>query len=246
MSENASPPVSAKPRSRTVLIVVSCVLALLAVLIAGDRVANAVAERTLGNALQSELSTPARPDVDIGGFPFVAQALGGSFKEVQVAAENATVRDGETTVPLAQLNATLTDITASNRFADVVAGRGQATALVDWASLSSLAGQQVSYQADDRMRVDFTVPIGRLSIEGSITGRPVLDAQNQTISVADPQVSVADVDVPEAVVDTVSRTVLQPYPIQDLPYDIRVSDLTVQPDGISLTGIGQDIPLRGQ
>lgn len=241
-----SPPTDRKPRSRTVMIVVISVLAVLAVLIAGDRVANAVAQRTLGNALQSELSTPTRPDVNIGGFPFVTQALGGSFSSVQVTAEDATVRDGEITVPIANLDATLTDITATNRYADIVASRGEATALVDWASISALAGQQASYEADDRMRIDFTAPIGRLSIDGHITGRPQLDVANQTITVADPQVTVASVDVPQAVVDAVSRIVLQPYPIQNLPYDIQVTDLTVKPDGISLSGIGQDIPLRGQ
>ena len=42
----------------------------------------------------------------------------------------------------------------------------------------------------------------------------------------------ASVDVPQAVVDAVSRIVLQPIPIQNLPYDIEVTGLTVQPDGV--------------
>jgi len=241
------PPAAArKPRSRTVMIAVIAVLAVLAVLIAGDRVANAVAQNTLANALQSELSTPTKPDVSIGGFPFVTQVLGGSFSSVQVTADDATVADGETTVEIAHLDATLTGITATDRYATIVAGRGEASALVDWGSVSSLAGQQVSYVADDRMRIDFSVPIGRLSIEGFITGRPQLNVDDQTITVVDPEVTVASVDVPQAVVDAVSRIVLQPFPIQELPYDIKVTGLTVQPDGVSLSGTGQDIPLRGQ
>jgi hypothetical protein len=244
-------PGSTTPRSttrrwRTVMIVVVSVLAVLAVLIAGDRVANAVAQNTLATALQSELSTPTKPDVDIGGFPFVTQAIGGSFSSVQVTADDATVTDGETTVAIAQLDATLTGITATDRYQNIVASRGEATALIDWAGISSLVGQQVSYVADDRMRIDFSVPIGRLSIEGYVTGRPQLNAADQTIEVADPQVSVANVDVPQAVVDAVSRIVLQPYQLQNLPYDIEVTDVTVQPDGVSVSGNGQDIPLRGQ
>ena len=239
-------PGSTTRRWRTVMIVVVSVLAVLAVLIAGDRVANAVAQNTLATALQSELSTPAKPDVDIGGFPFVTQVLGGSFSSVQVTATDATVTDGETTVAIAQLDATLTGITATDRYQNIVASRGEATALIDWAGISSLVGQQVSYVADDRMRIDFSVPIGRLSIEGYVTGRPQLNAADQTIEVADPQVSVANVDVPQAVVDAVSRIVLQPYQLQNLPYDIEVTDLTVQSDGVSVSGNGQDIPLRGQ
>ena len=242
-----APPVPPrKPRSRTVMIAVISVLAVLAVLIAGDRVANAVAQNALATQLQSELSTPTKPEVSIGGFPFVTQVLGGSFSSVQVMADDATVQEGPTSVAIAHLDATLTGITASDRYQNVVADRGEATALVDWTGVSTLAGQQMSYVADDRMRIDFSVPIGRLSIDGFITGRPQLDVEAQTISVADPEVKVASVEVPQAVVDAVSRIVLQPIPIQDLPYDISVTGLTVQPDGVVLSGTGQDIPLRGR
>jgi hypothetical protein len=235
-----------KPRSRTVMIAVISVLAVLAVLIAGDRVANAVAQNMLATQLQSELSTPTKPEVSIGGFPFVTQVLGGSFSSVQVTADDATVQEGSTSVAIAHLDATLTGITASDRYQNVVADRGEATALVDWTGVSTLAGQQMSYVADDRMRIDFSVPIGRLSIDGYITGRPQLDVDAQTIIVVDPQVNVASVAVPQAVVDAVSRIVLQPIPIQNLPYDISVTGLTVQPDGLLLSGTGQDIPLRGR
>ena len=235
-----------KPRSRTVMIVVISVLAVLALLIAGDRVANVVAQNAIATALQTELSTPSKPEVDIGGFPFVTQAVSGSFSSVQVTADNASVRSGETTVEIAHIDATLTDITATDRYTNVVAGHGEATALVDWASVSALAGQEVSYADDGRMRVDFSVPIGRLSIDGYITGRPELNVDDQTITITDPDVALASVNVPQAVVDAVSRVVLRPFPIADLPYDIKVTGLTVQPDGVSLSGIGQNIPLRGQ
>ena len=235
-----------RPRSRALMITVITVLAVLTILVAGDRVANAVAQNVLATQLQSELSTPDKPDVRIGGFPFVTQALGGTFSSVTVTAENATVTDGETSVAVAQLDASISDITTTDRYATIVAGQGEATAVVDWSSVSAVAGQELGYVADDRMRIDFSVPIGRLSIEGYVTGRPQLDVEAQTITVADPQVSVASVDVPQAVVNAVSRLVLQPYPIEDLPYDIEVTDLTVQPDGISLTGTGSDIPLRGR
>lgn len=233
------------PRSRTVMIAVVSVLAVLAVLIAGDRVANAVAQNALATQLQAELSTPTKPDVSIGGFPFVTQVLGGSFSSVHVTASDATLQSAAQTVTVADLDVTLSQITATDRYRIVVAGRGEATALVDWAGVSSLAGQQVSYVADDRMRIDFSVPIGRLSIDGYLTGRPQLDVDAQTITVADPEVSVASVDVPQAVVDAVSRIVLRPFPIENLPYDIAVTGLTVQPYGVLLTGTGRDIPVRG-
>lgn len=235
-----------KPRSRTVMIAVISVLAVLAVLIAGDRVANAVAQNTIAGALQSELSTADKPAVHLGGFPFVTQALGGSFSSINVTADNATVSSGDTTVTIAHLDATLTSITATDRYQNIVAGRGEASALLDWTSVSGLVGQRMSYEADDRMRMDFTVPIGQLNIEGHLTGRLQLDAAQQTITITDPQVSVASIDVPQSVVEAVSRIVLRPYTLSDLPYDIELTGLTSQPDGVLLQGTGQNIPLRGQ
>ncbi|WP_041789842.1 LmeA family phospholipid-binding protein [Microlunatus phosphovorus] len=240
------PPPQSKPRSRTVMIAVISVLAVLAVLIAGDRVANAVAQNTIASALQSELSTASKPEVRLGGFPFVTQALGGSFSSAHVTADDATVSSGDTTVTIAHLDATLTSITATDRYQNVVAARGEASALLDWSSVSSLVGQQMSYEADDRMRLNFNVPIGQLNIEGHITGRLQLDAERQTITVADPQVTVANIDVPQSVVEAVSRIVLRPYTLGDLPYDIELTGLTAQPDGVLLSGTGQNIPLRGQ
>lgn len=241
-----APAPARKPRSRTVMIAVISVLAVLALLIAGDRVANAVAQNAIASRLQTELGTAAKPEVDIGGFPFVTQAIGGSFASVHVTADDATVESGDTTIAIAHLDATLTGITATDRYQNIVADQGEATALVDWASVSALAGQQVSFDSDDRMRMDFSVPIGRLSIDGYLTGRPELNVADQTVTIADPDVEVASVEVPQAVVDAVSRIVLRPFPIQNLPYDIRVTGLVVQPDGVSLSGTGQNIPLRGQ
>lgn len=242
-----APPSAAarKPRSRTVMITVIAVLAVLAVLIAGDRVANAITQNVVATNLQQEFSTPTKPIVHIGGFPFVTQALSGSFSSVQVTADDATVQNGQTSVALSHLDATLTQLTTTDRASKIVAGHGEATALVDWSGVTSLVGQQVSYADDGRMKIDFSVPIGQLSITGSITGRPELNVDDQTITVVDPQVTVASVDVPQAVVDAVARIVLRPFPIEGLPYDIKVTGMSVQPDGLQVSGTGENIPIRG-
>lgn len=242
----APPPTRRKPRSRAVMIAVIAVLGVLAVLIAGDRVADAVAENALATRLQTELATPAKPEVAIGGFPFVTQVLSGSFGSVRIQAADATVQDGSKAVRIATLDATVTDVTATERYANIVAGAGTATALVDWASVSEVVGQRLSYVADDRIRLDFSVPLGRLAIDGYVTGRPELNAADQTITIADPEVNVGQVDVPQVIVDAVSRAVLRPFPIEGLPYDIALTGLVVQPDGLLLTATGADIPLRGK
>ncbi|MDN5761191.1 MAG: DUF2993 domain-containing protein [Microlunatus sp.] len=242
----APPPTRpAAPRSRSVMIAVISVLAVLTVLIVGDRIANTVVENTRANQLQTELSTANRPEVRIGGFPFVTQLLTGKFSSVRVTADGATVRYGDSSIPISHFEATVTDIVASNGYADVTAGQGQATAVVDWAVLSDLVGQRISYAAADRIRVDISVPVGQFTVAG-FTARPQVNPEDQTITFVEPKVDVGSVDVPQAVVDAAFDSLVRPYPITDLPYDVKVTGLSVQPDGIAVSGTGQDIPLRGR
>ncbi|MFT4166490.1 MAG: DUF2993 domain-containing protein [Microlunatus sp.] len=239
-------PVKPKKRSRTVMIAVISVLAVLAALIVGDRIANATAQKSLAASLQQELTTPDTPKVSIGGFPFATQALAGTFSSIQVSADEVPVHTDVADLTITHLDAKLTGITVTDKYASIMANRGEATALVDWEEASKLAGQPVTYVADNQMQIDFTIPIGQLSIKGSILGRPVLNAEDQTISVADPKFTLSNMDVPQPISEAVSKIALQPFPIRGLPYDIKITALAIQPDGISVSGSGANIPIREQ
>lgn len=239
-------PTKPKKRSRTVMIAVISVLAVLAALIVGDRIANAAAQNSLAEGLQQELAIPDKPVVSIGGFPYATQALAGSFSSIRISAEKVPVHTDVANLTVAKLDAKLTGITVTDRYANIMANRGEATALVDWEEASKLAGQPVTYVADNQMQIDFTIPIGQLSIKGAIRGRPELNAENQTISITEPTFSLSNMDVPQPIADAVSKIALQPFPIRGLPYDIKITALTIQPEGISVSGSGANIPIRQQ
>lgn len=239
-------PAKPKKRSRTVMIAVISVLAVLAALIVGDRIANATAQNSLAESLQQELAIPDKPNVSIGGFPFATQALAGSFSSIQVSADNVPVHTDVANLTIAKLDATLTGITVTDSYANIMANRGEATALVSWEEASKLAGQPVTYVADNQMQIDFTIPIGQLSIKGAILGSPQLNAEDQTISVANPKITLSNMDIPQPIAEAVSKIALQPFPIRGLPYDIKITALAIQPDGISVSGSGANIPIRQQ
>lgn len=234
------------PGSRVFKIVFVCVVAALILLFVGDRIANSAAERSLSRTLQNEMSTTTKPTVDIDGFPFLTQFLTGSFSQVHLVADDATVTLDGQSVKLKHVDVTVHDVKASNRYSQIVAGSGEATAVVDWSSVSALAGQQLSYADNGKIKLDFSVPISQLSLQGSITGRPELDVAAQTVAVVEPEVNVASVAVPQSIVDTVANAVLRPIPIPELPYNIEVTELTSQTDGLLLAGNATNIPIVGQ
>lgn len=63
----------------------------LALLVAADFVAASVAEREVAKQLRSNLELQQDPAVRVNGFPFFAQALGGDYDEVEVAADQVQV-----------------------------------------------------------------------------------------------------------------------------------------------------------
>lgn len=245
LPSGSAPPPPARKRStaRTVLTIVIIVVAVALLLFVADRLAQGVAERAAGNRLQTELATPTPPAVDVGGFPFLSQVASGSFSSVHVVADEMVVPD-QNELTLEHLDLTLRDVEATDRYQSVVAGQAEATALMDYENLGELAQVPMEFDGDGKVRVQFSVPIGRLSIRGSVAGRPVLDAEAQTITIEDPDVDILSVNVPSAVVDAVSRIVLEPIPLADLPYGIVLTSLSVAEEGVQVSGTASDVRLR--
>lgn len=63
----------------------------LALLVAADFIAAAVAERQVSKQLRTTLSLPQDPAVTVNGFPFLTQALGGDYRDVEVSADQVQV-----------------------------------------------------------------------------------------------------------------------------------------------------------
>jgi hypothetical protein len=71
-------------------IVITAVV-VVAVLVGLDFAAAAVAEYQVSTRMQAQLSLPSEPDVRIGGFPFLLQAVAGDYRKVDVYAEKLDV-----------------------------------------------------------------------------------------------------------------------------------------------------------
>lgn len=73
------------------LIILVVVLSGLAV--GADRLAVVAAQRVVAERVQADAHLAARPDVTIGGFPFLTQAFGGRYDEVTVVAHDVKAGD---------------------------------------------------------------------------------------------------------------------------------------------------------
>ena len=76
-----------------------------------------------------------------------------------------------------------------------------------------------------------------------ITGQPRLNVSDQTVTLADPQISVAGVDLPEFTAQALLRAVLKPIPIGGLPIGLTVIGIDPRDDGIHADLVGDNLPI---
>ena len=76
-----------------------------------------------------------------------------------------------------------------------------------------------------------------------VTGRPSLDVAAQTLTLADPSVAVADVQLPQTVVDLLLRTLVKPADITGIPLGLKLTSITVDDSGVTAEVEGENVRL---
>ena len=234
-------------RSRTVRrlpVVLVVVLVLAGLFVVADRGVQRLAEDQVAAQIQTQLGAPGRPSVDLGPFPILNEIATGHIDSARVRIDEVALPDSDGAT-VTGVDATFTGITVSDRFSRIVADQGQATGLLSYPSLSALTGLDVEYAGTDRVQIRFESMIGRWTVAGTVTGRPVLDAENQSLEIAEAQVSVTSEGVPQPVADAAGQFVLRRVPLDTLPYELRLTSIAVREDGVHIAATGQDLPLRG-
>lgn len=120
MSDTVSTPSkSPAPRSgRRVRRIVTVVLVVAAVLVGADLAGAAFAEHTVSQKAREQLNLDSDPEVGIGGFPFLTQAISGEYGHITVEAKSVPVQDVlndvDVKAELYDVGAPLTDLTQGN------------------------------------------------------------------------------------------------------------------------------------
>jgi hypothetical protein len=68
-------------------------------------------------------------------------------------------------------------------------------------------------------------------VSARITGRPRLNVSSQTVTLADPQINVAGVVLPDFTAQALLRAVLKPIPIGGLPLGLTLIGIDSRDDG---------------
>jgi LmeA-like phospholipid-binding len=208
----------------------------------GDGYAEKRAENQAALELQEQLGTPQPPAVDMEGSPFLTQVAARSLRSVRVVADGiGTTREG--LLPIAHADLVLTDVTTTDWFASMTVSHAEGTARMDYSALQTLAKVPLTYVGSGRVQVLTTATIVGEEIKAQITGTPRLDVEDQTITLADPDITVAGVNLPGFTSDALLRALLKPIPITGVPLDLRLTSIDPQDSGIHAVVVGDSIPI---
>lgn len=216
------------------------VLVIVVVLVALDRIGDAVAQRYAADTIQSSQHLPKRPSVDITGFPFLTQLAAGNFDEIVLSDDDVPVGSGSVDVRLSTVRVTLHGVHVARDLSSVHADVADAVATMTYADLGRALGHgvQVRYARRGRIVASTSVQALGQSYRGSISATPQLDGNALTFGAT----RVNDVGTVAAAAATALRHVLAVrLPLDGIPFDIRVQSLRADRSGLHLALVGRNL-----
>ncbi|MBW8486616.1 LmeA family phospholipid-binding protein [Actinomadura parmotrematis] len=212
-----------------ILVIVLAVL--LGLLVVGDRGAKAYAESTMADEIQKE-GFPAKPEVQIKGFPFLTQALSRHFGDVRLKAKD--IKTGP--LSITSLDVRARDVRVNSDFASGTLGSVDGTAFVSFGALagaSDTPGLQLTADGPTKVRAKMNLGITDATAVASVT------KEGNNIHVKAESVE----DLPlEELGEPLDFTV----PVSGLPLGMQFQSLNVTSKGVTLRITGSKVAFSDQ
>lgn len=215
---------------RALLIVLLLVAGLLLV---ADRVGVGLAEKAVADRLAGSGVVSGTPDVQIRGFPFLTQALGGRYDDVHVALTAAELGQPDGTradVSLHGVQVPLSDV-VSGSVRQVPVDDIDGTATLSYALLAArLGGDTTLRREGDGLRITRTVDLAGQTIPLTATGTVTLDGNSLVIDVS--EAAGAGVALPGFLVSRAGDLLDLRYDVPALPFGLQLTSVTPADDGV--------------
>ncbi|CAA9243792.1 MAG: hypothetical protein AVDCRST_MAG57-1752 [uncultured Blastococcus sp.] len=225
------------------LLVVLLLLGGLFVLV--DRVAVHVAETQVGEQIAEQAGLAGAPDVDIAGFPFLTQALGGTYDDVRLSLTAAELGQPEGTRADIALNGVHVPLSAvvSGSLAEVPVDSIDGTATLSYALLSAQLGPDTELTPEeDRLRITRTVEILGRPLRLTAVGQVTLEGNDLVVDVQ--EATGAGVEVPGFLLERSADVLDLRYAVPELPFGLELTGVRPAADGVDIRVAATDTVLR--
>ena len=233
-------PTSGAQRARKYLIIGAIIIALLVVL---DFAARVAAENVMATKIQQQ-GLSQKPDVGIGGFPFLTQVVSKDFQHVSISASNlvegpVTITTVHATATGIRLNSyssasgTITNLTGDALISFASLGNTLAQNFGPLGSLLNGAGLNLTAAGPNEVKANLDL----LVTSGSATWR-VSRLSGNRLHVA----LVGSSGLPSSLLGSIQSLTVQ---IPKLPLGLTIDSVSVTPSGVVGRVSGHDVPFGG-
>ncbi|MZD04695.1 LmeA family phospholipid-binding protein [Streptomyces sp. SID5785] len=241
-------------RALRILLIIVVVLGGLFVI--ADRIAVNLAESKAADKLRTGEGLASEPSVNIKGFPFLTQVLGGSLDDVEIGIEDYEAKSGGDTIRIADLDAEMHGVKFDSSYSSATAESATGTARISYDELLKAVRKQdpapvapgvtakidgLAYGGGSKVKVLLAVktPIG--TVHPTVLSE--LQVKGGKVSArADSLPKVGAFDVAEGRVRAVTDF---QQAIDDLPAGIELDKVEAVKDGLEITVKGSDLDLVG-
>ncbi|GAA1086024.1 DUF2993 domain-containing protein [Nocardiopsis composta] len=216
---------------------------LLILLVVADRGLHAAAQSEIAKRVSAQYELAAEPAVTIGGIPFLTQAVGGNYSEINIVTGAMNVGD----VQLERVDVTAYDVQAPlselmSSAPQAVAGRAEATVKLPYSELQKRLPEGIVINnegGEPRMS-------GDLSLGGF--SRPVsagldIEVQGDSIAVTPVDVQIGETDLNLG--GQVEQRLAVSLPIPRLPFGLAITGIEAKPGGVEVSAEASDVQLIG-
>jgi len=252
--------VDGRPRRRTgrKLLTGLLVLVVLLVIVAvvADRVGANYAEREIANRVAAQIeaqgATASRPEVDVAGVPFLTQVAAGNYEDIGIVVRDLTGQQNGRAVRMPLVDITARDVRAPldtllNGQGDIVAGRVDGAATLEYASVASLIEREGVVLAEKDGRLAVRAPLTALGQTFDVTGTADVSIEGELVRIRFRELTAAGLEsVPLAqnLISAYARQISIDLQLPPLPLNLKLQKVTPRPEGLVVTATASEMPLN--
>ena len=206
--------------------------------IAADRGAKYAAESAISKQLAASYDLRPAPTVTVDGIPFLTQAIGGTYDQIDVQMAEVSRDDlnvKNVNAHLYGVRAPISEVISDAR--SITAARADGTALVPYNVVKKRLPSGFRVKPDGS-KLKVSGKAQALGVTVPVTATVKLTVAREGVVAKPAKITVAGGRVPGSVVANQLGFVV---PIQDLPMHLKIQDVEVRPNGVQISAESSDV-----
>jgi hypothetical protein len=221
------------------------VLLVLVILLAGgvvvaDRLGVKVAQDEIAKQVAAQYNLPRKPGVTIHGVPFLTQAIGGEYDQIDVSIgdwtqQNITISDLK--IELTGLKAPLSEVISGNN-SNMAARTATASAIIPYDVIKKRAPKGVKGISPEGKDLKLQGTYAFLGFNTDVTMVVSVKATPDGIAITPQSVQTAASSIP---VSVLQQRLTFTVPVRNLPIGSRISKVEVTPNGLRVAATADNV-----